>query len=148
MTIRYFVQYWLPVIFWMGIIFWMSTGMFSTDQTSRIIVPILNDIFPWLTQYQVGLIHELLRKTAHAAEYFILGILFFYAFRGHTIQKWRLQWTLYAVIGVLLYAASDELHQIFVSSRTASLADVGIDSAGAIFSLIAIILWQKVMRGS
>lgn len=148
MIIRDFVKYWLPVIFWMGIIFWMSTGMFSSDQTSRIIVPILNNVFPWLTPHQLDMIHELLRKTAHATEYFVLGILFFHAFRGHNIQKWRLRWTIGAVIGVLLYAVSDEFHQLFVSSRTASLVDVSIDSAGAIFSLIAVILWWKIMRGS
>lgn len=116
----------------------MSTGMFSSDQTSRIIVPVLNFLFPGLAPHQLNMIHGLLRKTGHVTECFLLGIIFFRAFRGYTIQQWRLRWTIYAIIGVVFYAASDEFHQAFVSSRTASLIDVGIDSAGGILSQIVI----------
>ena len=38
-----------------------------------------------------------------------------------------------------LYAASDELHQVFVSSRTALVSDVLIDSTGAAIGLLS--LW-------
>ena len=132
----------------MGVIFWMSTGMFSSEHTSQIIVPVLNFLYPGLEPHQVDMIHGLLRKAGHVTEYFLLGILFFHAFRSNSLQKWRLRWTIYAMIGVVFYAASDELHQIFVSSRTASLVDVGIDSAGGILSQIAIIFRLKIMRRS
>jgi len=36
----------------------------------------------------------------------------------------------------VFYAASDELHQSFVSTRTASLHDVGIDILGGIIALV------------
>jgi VanZ family protein len=134
------LKYWLPVIIWMGVIFWMSTGMFSYEQTSRYIVPILNFLFPWLVPNQIDMLHELIRKSAHITEYFILGSLLFYAFRSGSKQKWCLRWTMYAIIGVVLYAASDEYHQSFVASRTASIIDVGIDSAGGLLSQIAIAL--------
>jgi VanZ family protein len=130
----------------MGVIFWMSTGMLSSDQTSRIIVPVLNFFFPGLAPHQLDIIHGLFRKTGHVAEYFFLGILFFRAFRGHTIQQWRPRWTIYAMMGIVLYAVSDEFHQAFVSSRSASLIDVGIDSTGGILSQIVIILRWKIMR--
>jgi VanZ family protein len=43
---------------------------------------------------------------------------------------------------VFLYALSDELHQVFVPSRTPSLADVTIDS----FAGICGILWTYLSR--
>jgi VanZ family protein len=126
----------------------MSTGMFSSEHTSQIIVPVLNFLYPGLAPHQVDMIHGLLRKAGHVTEYFLLGILFFHAFRNNSLQKWRLRWTIYSIIGVVFYAVSDEFHQIFVFSRTASLIDVGIDSAGGILSQIAIILSWKIMRQS
>jgi len=141
------IKYWLPVILWMGVIFGMSTRTFSSEHTSRFIVPLLNFLFPWLSTQYVDLIHELIRKAVHVAEYFILGLLLFRAFRSDSSQKWRPQWTIYAVIGVMLYAACDEFHQSFVDSRGASLADVVIDSAGGVLSQIMIMfrrfLWEK-----
>jgi VanZ family protein len=131
----------------MGVIFWMSTGMFSSENTSQLIVPLLNFIFPGLAPHQVDMIHGLLRKAGHVAEYFLLGLLFFRAFRSSSLQTWDIRWTTYTIIGVVLYAASDEFHQTFVSSRTASLIDVGIDSAGGILSQMAIILrWKMTNR--
>jgi len=141
------IKYWLPVILWMGVIFGMSTGTFSSEHTSRFIVPLLNFLFPWLSPQNVDLMHELIRKAVHAAEYFVLGLLLFHAFRSDASQKWRPQWTIYAVIGVMLYAVCDEFHQSFVDSRGASLADVAIDSAGGVLSQIMIMfrrfLWEK-----
>jgi VanZ family protein len=146
--IRYFVKYWFPVIIWMGVIFWMSTGMLSSEHTSRFIIPFLNFLFPGFAPHQIEIIHGLFRKAGHITDYFIMGILFFRAFRSDSLQKWHLRWTIYAIIGVVFYAGSDEFHQSFVSSRTASLVDVGIDSAGGILSQIAIILRWEIMRRS
>ncbi|MGD0277130.1 MAG: VanZ family protein [Syntrophales bacterium] len=139
-----FFKYWLPVIIWMSVIFWMSTGMFSYEQTSRVIVPILHFLFPWLSPYHVNVLHGLIRKSAHITEYFILGFLLFCAFRSGASQKWCLRWTIYTIVGVVLYAASDEFHQSFVASRTASIIDVGIDSAGGLLFQIAIVLGVKI----
>ena len=143
---RNFIKYWLPVIFWMGVIFLMSTGTFSSEHTSRFIVPVLHFLFPWLSQQDVDMIHGMTRKAGHVTEYFILGLLLFRAFRGESPQAWRLRWALYAVIGVVFYAVSDEFHQSFVAVRTASLVDVGIDSTGGILSQIAVML-RHLHRG-
>jgi len=50
------------------------------------------------------------------------------------------------IITVILYAVSDELHQSFVPSRTASIVDVSIDVVGGILSQIAIILRVKTWQ--
>ena len=135
-----FLKFWLPVILWMGVIFGVSTGTFSSEHTSRFIVPLLHFLFPWFSPQDVDLIHELIRKAGHVSEYFILGLLLFRAFRSDSAQGWRPRWTIYTVIGVMIYAVSDEFHQSFVAARGASLVDVGIDSAGGILSQIAVML--------
>jgi len=141
-----FILYWLPVILWMGVIFWMSTGMFSSEHTSRFIVPILHFLFPSLLPQDVNMIHEVIRKAGHVTEYFILGLFLFRAFRHGSLQKWRLRWTIYSVIWVVLYAMSDEFHQSSVVARNASFVDIGIDSMGGILSQIAITLWHLHKR--
>jgi VanZ family protein len=130
----------------MGIIFWMSTGSFSADNTSRIIEPILRFLFSAISSEDIDLVHVLIRKAAHVTEYFILGLLFFRAFRGESSQRWQLSWTIAAVIAVIFYAMSDEFHQSFVGARTASLIDVGIDSMGGIIAQVVIALWCLCRR--
>ena len=143
---RNFLQYWLPVIIWMGVIFGMSTGMFSSDHTSRFIVPLLNFLFPQLSPHDVDLIHGLIRRAGHVTEYFILGVLLFRAFRSDSPYPWRPRWTLYAIIAVVVYAMSDEFHQSFVGSRSASLIDVSIDSAGGVLSQVAVTFRHLLRR--
>ena len=134
----------------MGVIFWMSTGMFSSEHTSRFIVPILHFLFPWLLPQEVEMMHGLIRKAGHVTEYFILGLFLFRAFRSGSSRVWNLRWAIYSVIWIVFYAVSDELHQRFVSERNASLIDIGIDSVGGILSQIAITLWhlRKKSRGA
>ena len=141
---RISLQYWLPVIIWMIVIFWMSTGTFSSEQTSRIIVPLLNFLFPRLSPQDVELIHGLIRKSGHVSEYLVLGLLSYRAFRADSSPIWRLRWAGFTLIVVALFAASDELHQSFVVSRTPSLVDVGIDILGGIISQGLIMLRAKL----
>jgi len=141
-----FLKYWLPSFFWISIIFWMSTGTFSADQTSRFIGPLLHFLFSTLPEPDIERLHLMIRKAGHVSEYFILGLLFFRGVRGNAPQRWRLRWALTTILSVVLFALSDEYHQSWVATRTASLVDVSIDSAGGILSQIAIYLYVK-MRG-
>lgn len=130
----------------MGFIFWMSTGTFSAEHTSRFIVPALHFLFPALALSDLYLFHGWIRKFGHLSEYFILGLLFFRAFRGQASPQWRLRWALYAFLAVVTFALGDEFHQSFVTSRTSSLADVTIDSLGGLLSQIAIYIRIKISR--
>jgi len=94
-----FIKFWFPVILWMGLIFWMSTGIFSSENTSHIILPLIDYLFPSISPHTEELIHGLIRKAGHVAEYFILGLFLFRAFRGESLQRWDLRWSIYAIIG-------------------------------------------------
>ncbi|MBI5589741.1 MAG: VanZ family protein [Deltaproteobacteria bacterium] len=120
----------------------MSTGSFSSENTSHIIEPLLKYLLPQISPHAEELIHGITRKTGHVAEYFILGLLLFRAFRGESMQIWRLRWTIYTITGVALFALSDEFHQVFVTTRDASLIDVGIDSAGGALSQLVMMRWN------
>jgi VanZ family protein len=132
------LKYWLPVAIWMAFIFWMSTAQFSAQNTRSFIEPVIRFFLPAISQYAVEVIHGLVRKGGHLAEYFILGLLLFRAFRAGSAESHGWRWALRALVVVAVYASTDEFHQSFVPGRTASLIDVFIDtSGGALAQLIS-----------
>jgi VanZ family protein len=135
MTLSRYLKYWSPLLLWMLFIFWMSTGTFSAENTSLIIEPLLRFLMPSLSAENADIIHGLIRKLGHVVEYFILGFLLFRAFRGGSKELRIPRWVFSSFIFLALYAASDEFHQSFVSTRTASLYDVGIDMLGGTIAL-------------
>ena len=135
------LKYWLPVILWMSFIFWMSTESFSAQNTSLIIEPLLHFLLSGVSPKDLDMIHGLIRKCGHIVEYFILGLLVFRAFRAGSKEHRIWRWAAYAVIVIVLYAVSDEFHQSFVATRTASPVDVGIDTGGGILALVISSLW-------
>jgi len=120
----------------------MSTGTFSAQNTSLIIEPILHFLMPSSSPEKVPMIHGVIRKLGHVTEYFILGILLFRAFRGGSKELRNLRWAFSSFLVVVLYAASDEFHQSFVSTRVASLFDVGSDTLGGILAQGVNVLWN------
>ena len=126
----------------MSFIFWMSTGTFSAENTSLIIVPILRFLMPFLSSEKVNMIHGVVRKLGHVTEYFVLGILLFRAFRSDSRELRIQRWAFASFLVAVLYAASDEFHQSFVSTRTASLFDVGMDALGGLLAQGASALWH------
>jgi VanZ family protein len=127
---RNFIKYWLPVVFWMVFIFWMSTETFASENTFSWIEMLLGFLIPEISSQELGLIHGGIRRAGHVVEYFILGLLLFRTFRGGSISSWNWRWSSFDVMAVVLWAASDEFRQAFVSTRTASAVDIGIDTAG------------------
>jgi VanZ family protein len=59
---------------------------------------------------------------------------------------WRWNEAGLALAGVLLYSASDELHQVFVPSRTGQISDVLVDTSGAAIGLGLLWLWKKLRK--
>jgi VanZ family protein len=126
------IKNWWPVGAWMSVIFFFSTDLFSGANTSSFLSPLLSSLFPAISADQIDAIHLALRKLGHWSEYFILASLLMRALREEFPRQTRIARWAWCVLLTTLYAASDEWHQSFVPSRTASLADVTIDSFGAI----------------
>jgi VanZ family protein len=138
---------WLLPLAWMAAITWFSTGDFSSENTGSILRPILEWLLPWASPSQVAALHALARKSAHVTEYAILAALWFVAFtRGRRWSAPRAAWA--AVLIAVGWAALDELHQAVEPSRTASVVDVGYDSAGALLAgVVARVGWRRAAAG-
>jgi VanZ family protein len=131
-----FLKYWLPILVWLGLIFIGSTDLMSAEHTSRIIGPLLRWFKPDISDMAIAQIQFIVRKMAHVSEYAILAMLIWRAIRRGT--GWRLGMSiLFFVVWVVcaILAASDEFHQSFVPSRSASPIDVMIDISGALVGL-------------
>jgi len=126
----------------MGFIFWMSTGMFSWINTYHFIESILRSIDPTISHNSIRIINNSIRKAGHVTEYFVSGLLVYRAFRAGSTEPRVLRWAFSSFVFILLFAASDEYHQSFVASRTASFLDVGIDAGGGLVAICVSMLRQ------
>jgi VanZ family protein len=119
---KYFIMFrlWGPVLLQVALIFYFSAQPKGS--------PVLED-FP--VPGGVG----------HFVGYFILGLLLYRAFNG-ALTGWSLKAGDYTFLSGLVYASSDELHQLFVPGRQCSFVDVVIDAAALIFALVVIRMWS------
>ena len=131
-----------PVICWMVAIFFASTDEFSSAKTASILEPFLRWCFPHISRAHVELCHLLVRKAGHLSEYAILGLLLARAFSASGHLFLRRRWFAVSLSLITVYALSDEYHQSFVPSRTASIYDSLIDIAGGLMALGLIALWR------
>lgn len=145
-----FARDWLPVVLWMAVIFTASTDLLSNQNTSRFIGPLLRWLKPGISEKTVRQVQWLVRKTGHLAEYAVLALLLHRALRGSRDQTARRDWCWATAARVMLlttlYAATDEIHQGFVASRSASGWDVLIDSLGATVGLGVVWLRGRLPR--
>jgi VanZ family protein len=133
-----FVSRYLPLIAWLAFISFASSDSFSAPNTSRIIGPLILWLFPNTSPETLAVVHFIMRKIAHFTEYAILGFLAARAFRTSPRPAISQRWFLICVTLVVVYALTDEYHQTFVPSRTASIFDSLIDMAGGLTALIVI----------
>ncbi len=146
MTFMRNFRYWLPVILGMVFIYWMSTESFSSRTTMHIIEPIIRFFAPSISRKQLVLIHGVIRKCAHVTEYMVLGMLLFRAFRAGSNERRWWRWAGYSLAVVVLYALTDEFHQLHVPVRTASLVDVGFDTFGGFLAQVVSIVYYGRRR--
>lgn len=137
---KYKISSWFPVILWMSIIFFLSSQV--ADESSQLssgitafVMNLMEKIIP-KTIFDLEFLHFLVRKNAHFIAYLILGLLSLRAFKREGLTGVPL-FSLSLLICVL-YASSDEYHQLFVPGRSCQLRDVLIDSAGATTGLLIV----------
>jgi VanZ family protein len=122
----------LPAVIWAALIFIFSTDAFSAGNTAGILESTLRYFFWALSDDHIRLLHAVIRKLGHFSEYFVLAVLVMRALRQEPGEKLHTRQLVFGLGLTALYAASDEFHQTFVPSRTASIADVVLDIFGGI----------------
>jgi len=130
----------------MALIFSGSSDSHSYQHSSRLIDPLLHWLFPQMSQAHVDDIVLFARKCAHLTEYAILAMLLWRALQKpvrNDPRPWSWKTAGITLLIVMLYAASDEIHQLFVPTRTAHVTDVMIDTLGGAIGLLAIALFHR-----
>jgi len=137
-------KYWIPAIIAAACISLFSTDYFTPEETSRVILPILHWLLPDASRAYLLHLHSGIRKLSHVAEFCVFSITVFRALRGPR-AGWRLNWALLTFVIAVSYAVLDELHQSYVPLRHASLADMGIDTLGAVLAQLVVWWYAKGM---
>lgn len=87
-------------------------------------------------------VNFIVRKCAHFAEYALLSVLVLFLVRSYDLKLKMC--VIISLAYCLLFAASDEIHQLFVPGRHGHIIDVGIDFFGAICGAFCGILAIKI----
>lgn len=89
-------------------------------------------------------IEVIIRKLAHFSLYMAMGIILMALVIPDKVRE-RNKVLCSLWVGVM-YAITDELHQIFVPMRTAKITDVLIDTCGVITGIVFVMLCTKIIR--
>lgn len=134
----YIVLSWLAVVLCMGLIFWFSAS--PAEESSGMSNSVIKRIMDLLG---VELSSFIVRKAAHMTEFAGLAMLSFNA----VYATWKIKLTPVAAFAMtVLYAVTDEVHQLFVEGRACQLRDVFIDSAGALLGVAAALIILKLLK--
>ena len=130
-----------PLAVWAILIFVGSGSVLSAEHTS-VLLQFVKWLFPSASPDSLAWFHFLVRKAGHLTEYAILASLAARALRSSSLQFVRVHWFKFSLMLAMVYALTDEFHQSFVPSRTASIHDSLIDSVGA-FIALSLIWWYQ-----
>jgi len=130
---------WLPAVLIMSMIFAFSSKPADiSGQSSMTIANCIYSIYESITGRvkteeerlnTLETLDHIVRKAAHVTEFAMLGAAFAWPLHLSGLKGFRLAWV---SIGLtVVYAMTDEFHQIFVPGRSGEIKDVGIDTLGA-----------------
>lgn len=139
---------WTVVILWMSLIFYLShqpateSDALSTRIT-EVVVKTVEKVIP-NANIAIDSFNNIVRKNAHFFAYLVLGLLVINALKRSGFYGYR---CIFLALGIcVLYAISDEVHQLFVPGRGGQVSDVLIDSAGASVGIGIYMLIGKVVN--
>lgn len=89
-------------------------------------------------------IEHIIRKLAHFSIYTLVGLILMLICKTYKISDLRSFFTS-LIIGII-YASSDEIHQIFIPGRSAMITDVLIDSSGVLLGTLIILGIFKIFQ--
>jgi len=140
---------WILVILWMALIFYMShKPATESNKLSKGITEVIIDTVEKVdpdTNINKDYFNHILRKNAHFFTYLILGILVLNGRSSSGVIGYKdISFTLLICI---LYAISDEVHQLFVPGRGGQVKDVLIDSFGSIVGIVMYIFVYRLSNG-
>lgn len=140
----------LTVMICMVIFKFSSEDSGESTSTSDLVINYIININPFTKHLDIVQKEEIkeqmklpIRKLAHFSIYTLLGISVMCHISTYKINKYK-KITISLLIG-MMYAISDEIHQLFIPGRSGQVTDVLIDSIGFLFGISVILLMQKIL---
>lgn len=129
------------LIAWALVIFYLSSE--GSDASSGRSDVIVQTVQSWgVATTGTDFMTFLVRKSAHIIAYFMFGGLAYNVIRHYKLPVRRALLASGAI--VLVYALSDEFHQLFVPGRSGELRDVMIDTAAGVVGVcLAYLIHRK-----
>ena len=147
MRFKLVIKY-IILILWMILIFWFSNqnGTISSEMSDGLISEVVKFIEIILknsldNEKIIETFVFLIRKVAHFFLYFVLGILWMNLLKEHRVSLGKQ--VIYSLLFCIMYACSDEIHQLFIPGRSGNIIDTMIDTTGSLCSIITIYLFKK-----
>jgi|LGVF01.1.fsa_nt_gb VanZ family protein len=136
---------WTMLFLWMLFIFNLSSqvadeSMGLSEGATEFVMKMIEKVNPDI-DFNIDGFHHIIRKCAHFTAYLILGAFAVNALKKSEIKGQRVFFL--ALLFCVLYAISDEFHQLFVLGRSGEINDVVIDSIG---SITGIWIYSKLIR--
>lgn len=91
-----------------------------------------------------NVVHFLIRKGAHLTEFAVLSLLTFFLAHSYGFKN-----SVCAIISLtycLIFAVTDEFHQLFVSGRSGEVRDVLVDFCGGIIANLGSALGFRIKK--
>lgn len=139
---------WTALLLWLVLIFYLSAQPAAesdglSNKVTEVIIETVGRLVPLdiessTTVDLVSRFNHIVRKFAHFGVYFVLGVLKMNSLRISGMRGRKA--FILSIVFCVIYAVSDEVHQLFVPGRGAQVKDVLIDSAGAIVGI-----WLRII---
>lgn len=139
---------WTAVLLWMLLIFYSSAQV--AEQSNQLSKGVTAVIIGFVERIALGLelntntFNYIVRKNAHFFTYLILSVFVMNAIRKSRVEGSK---GILITFGIcVLYAVSDEVHQLFVPGRSGQMTDVFIDGSGAVLGLVIVQLLSLLRK--
>lgn len=161
---------WTAVLAWAVLIFTLSAqpATQSSGLSGRIVLAIRDLSGGALPGGVDAVLEMVVRKGAHMFEYAVLGALLVWAWRAWPARVSRSGGgevdaagepvgvpagvsagnVVWPFLLAVVYAVSDEVHQLFVQGRSGQLSDVLVDATGAALGVALATLWVRSRRAA
>lgn len=141
---------WCAVIFMSMQIFGFSSktaeeSSSTSEKIARQVIEIIDNVIEIdeiKKEEMFHTVHFLIRKSAHFAEFSLLTLLVFFLAKSYGLKKYNC--AIISLVYCLIFASTDEIHQLYVSGRSGEVRDVFLDFCGGVFSNVYILVGFKI----
>ena len=117
----------------------------TSEKIARQVIEVINNVkkIDDLKKEEIfHTVHFLIRKSAHFAEFALLTLFVFFLVQSYGLKK--INCAAISLVYCLIFASTDEIHQLYVNGRSGQVRDVLIDFCGGIFSNVCIFMGFRI----